>query len=67
FFDFNVIAVLSSLLPSLFAILSQLSLILFSVLSFSIGLNGGLVWAAELRSESASGAMWPCRWKCADE
>lgn len=48
-FDFNVIAVLSSLFPSqrfpLFAFLSQLSLILFSVLSFSGELNGGLVWA----------------------
>ncbi|MEJ8679200.1 hypothetical protein P0C22_11640, partial [Plesiomonas shigelloides] len=43
------VAVLSSLLPSLryplFAFLSQLSLILFSLLSFSGERNGGLVWA----------------------
>ena len=49
FCDFNVIKVLSSLLPSLryplFAFLSQLSLILFSLLSFSGERNGGLVWA----------------------
>ncbi|WP_218574408.1 hypothetical protein, partial [Plesiomonas shigelloides] len=49
FFDFNVIAVLSSLFPSqrypLFAFLSQLSFILFSLLSFSGELNSGLVWA----------------------
>ncbi|MEO3988166.1 hypothetical protein, partial [Plesiomonas shigelloides] len=48
FRDFNVIEVLSSLLPfqrySLFAFLSQLSLIIFSLLLFSIELNGGLVW-----------------------
>ncbi|MFL1915510.1 hypothetical protein ACJW8B_08910 [Plesiomonas shigelloides] len=54
-FDFNVIAVLSSLFPSqrdsLFAFLSQLSLILFSVLSFSGELNSELAWAAELWSE----------------
>ncbi|MEL4205028.1 hypothetical protein P0W48_17030, partial [Plesiomonas shigelloides] len=49
FCDFNVIKVLSSLLPSLryplFAFSSQRLLILFSLLSFSIGLNGGLAWA----------------------
>ncbi|SPZ45487.1 Uncharacterised protein [Plesiomonas shigelloides] len=49
FFDFNVIAVLSSILPSQryspFAFLSQLSLILFSLLLFLSELNGGLVWA----------------------
>ncbi|MCX2498073.1 hypothetical protein, partial [Plesiomonas shigelloides] len=43
FCDFNVIAVLSSLFPTqrypLFAFLSQRLLTLFSVLSFSIGLN----------------------------
>ncbi|MFL1916936.1 hypothetical protein ACJW8B_16295, partial [Plesiomonas shigelloides] len=48
-FDFNVIAVLSSLLPfwcfPLFAFLSQLSLILFSVFLFSGEINGGLAWA----------------------
>ncbi|MFL1804973.1 hypothetical protein, partial [Plesiomonas shigelloides] len=49
FCDFNVIAVLSSLFPSLryplFVFSSQLLLILFSVLLFSGELNSGLVWA----------------------
>ena len=49
FCDFNVIEVLSSLLPSQryspFAFLSQLSLILFYLLLFSGELNGGLAWA----------------------